>query len=168
MDALLTIGYEGASIEDLIASLMTANVKVVIDVREIPISRKRGFSKSSLNKALTSAGLEYVHMRGLGDPKPGREAARRGDIAAFKKIFRAHMACLVFQEALAEATEIARRSKTCLLCFERDHAFCHRTIVADVIAKRADLKIRHLGVREGLAKRPEHDNAACGRELAFG
>lgn len=168
MGALLTIGYEGASIGDFIASLMAANVKVVIDVREVPVSRKRGFSKNSLSKALTSVGIEYVHLRELGDPKPGREAARSGDIVAFRRIFRAHMARIESQEALAQAAQIARRAKACLLCFEREHALCHRTIVADAIVKRESMKIRHIGVREGLAKQRDHDDAAFGREFAFG
>lgn len=168
MSALLTIGYEGSSIDDFIATLKTANVEVLIDIRDVPVSRKRGFSKKSLAIALAGVGLEYVHLRDLGDPKPGREAARRGDKKTFERIFRAHMARDVSQEALAQAVEIASRSRACLLCFERDHACCHRSIVAEAMAGRKTLKVHHLGVRHGLAKDWHHGDDGFGRAYAFG
>jgi uncharacterized protein (DUF488 family) len=163
---ILTIGYEGAAIEDFIATLMTANVQVLMDIRDVPVSRKRGFSKKSLALAVENAGLEYVHLQGLGDPKPGRDAARRGDMETFERIFRAHMSCDDSQEALAQAVEIASRSRACLLCFERNHACCHRSIVAEAMADCESLNVRHLGVRHGLAK--ERNYSGVGSAYAVG
>jgi len=165
---LLTIGYEGASIDDFIATLKLANVEVLIDVRDVPVSRKRDFSKKLLTEALECAGLEYVHLRDLGDPKPGREAARRGDLEGFERIFRAHLARDVSQEALRIAVDIASRARATLLCFERDHACCHRTIVAEAMADREPFKVRHLGVRRGLATERNHVDDGVGRAYAFG
>ena len=168
MSAVLTIGYEGSSIDDFIATLKTANVEVLIDIRDVPVSRKRGFSKKLLAEALEAAGLDYVHLRDLGDPKPGRDAARRGDMEAFNRIFRGHLARDVSQAALSQAIEIASRFRACLLCFERDHACCHRSIVAEAMAGREALKVHHLGVRHGLAKEWNHGGNGAGRTFAFG
>ena len=151
MSVVLTIGYEGATIEDFIATLKTATVQVLIDIRDVPVSRKRGFSKRSLADALGAADIDYVHLRDLGDPKPGREAARRGDANEFERIFRAHLSQDASEEALIAAIEIAKSAQACLLCFERQHACCHRSIVAEAMAGREKFRVRHLGVRAGLA-----------------
>ncbi len=168
MSTLLTIGYEGASIDDFIATLKLANVEVLIDIRDVPVSRKRGFSKTPLAEALERAELDYVHLRDLGDPKPGRDAARRGDIENFERIFRAHLAHDVSQEALTVAVDIAMRARATLLCFERDHACCHRSIVAEAMADREPFKVRHLGVRQGLASEWNHGYDGVGRACALG
>ena len=168
MSTLLTIGYEGASIDDFIATLKLANVDVLIDIRDVPVSRKRGFSKKLLAEALECAGLEYVHLRDLGDPKPGREAAKRGDIEGFERIFLAHLARDVSQEALTIAVDIATRARATLLCFERDYACCHRTIVAEAMADRKPFEVRHLGVRRGLATEGNQGFDSVGRAYAFG
>ena len=151
MSVVLTIGYEGATIEDFIATLKAAIVDVLIDIRDVPISRKRGFSKRSLADALRAADIDYVHLRDLGDPKPGREAARRGDTDEFERIFRTHLSRDASQEALINAVEIAKSARACLLCFERQHTCCHRSIVAEAMVERDRFRVRHLGVRAGLA-----------------
>ena len=91
MSAILTIGYEGASIEEFVTTLKLAEIDVLIDVRDVPISRKRGFSKGALSSTVEAVGIKYLHLRDLGDPKPGREAARRGDVQTFESIFNAHL-----------------------------------------------------------------------------
>jgi uncharacterized protein (DUF488 family) len=84
---LFTIGYERAAISDLIATLREVGVGALIDVRDLPVSRKRGFSKRALGQRLEEVGIRYIHLRDLGGPKPGREAARRGDFEQFERIF---------------------------------------------------------------------------------
>ena len=71
---------------DLFASLKANRVKLLIDVRDVPISRKPGFSKTSLAQGLADAGIGYLHLKGLGDPKPGRIAAREGRFSDFCRI----------------------------------------------------------------------------------
>lgn len=153
LTVLATIGYEGADQADFIASLHAAAITRLIDVRELPISRRRGFAKSALSTALDEARIEYIHLRGLGDPKIGREAARSGDFVRFKKIFAAHMQSATARTDLAIASLLVSEGGACLMCYERDHSACHRTIVANAISDTLPLTIRHIGVRAGLAAR---------------
>ena len=65
---LYTVGYEGRSIDDFVTILKSAGVTRLIDVREIPLSRKRGFSKSALKQRLDDESIAYVHYKELGSP----------------------------------------------------------------------------------------------------
>ena len=121
-----------------------AGVALVLDVRAVPISRKKGFSKNQLAAHLTETAIAYRHLRGLGTPKAGREAARGGDHQAFEEIFRAHMEEPDALLDLREAMTLAAESPACLLCFERDPNTCHRLIVADRMAAEAGFRIVHL------------------------
>jgi uncharacterized protein (DUF488 family) len=144
MPTLFTIGYEGAALDQCIATLKAAGVELVVDVREAPWSRKPGFSKGALAAALAEAGLGYLHIRALGTPKPGRVAARSGDVAGMERIFHAHMAGAEAQAGLAQALATAHERPSCLLCYERDPRHCHRSIVADAMAAQAPLEIVNL------------------------
>lgn len=133
MNRLATIGYEAATQDAVIGKLKDAGVSVLIDVRAVPSSRRAGFSKSVLAASLKAEGIDYVHLRDLGTPKPGREAARKGRIAEMHEIYEAHLAEPSAQLQLAQAAEIARERPAALLCYEADAGGCHRRIVADRI-----------------------------------
>src|ERR1700761_5078071 len=105
---IYTIGYENASIEDFVATLTAAGIRRIIDVRDIPLSRKKGFSKNALQAILETFDIAYIHLKGLGDPKPGRDAARAGDYSAFRRIFTEHMRSEVAQDALENAIRLAK------------------------------------------------------------
>lgn len=149
---IYTVGYESAAIEDFIATLKTANIEKIIDVREYPLSRKKGFSKNTLQALLNANDIEYIHLKGLGDPKEGREAARSGDYKKFFQIFSLHMKTKQAQADLKIAIEATQASTSCLLCYERKPEECHRTIVAKAIAADTGQQISPIGVREGLAR----------------
>ena len=143
---LATIGYERSTPEDFIATLQARDIEVLVDIRERAQSRRRGFSKTALSLAVNEAGMEYVHFRALGDPKEGREAARAGLIERFQKIFSEVLAAEPAQEALAEVELIARKKRICLMCYERDHRYCHRRMVSDQLERSLGCKVFHLGV----------------------
>ena len=147
MIQLATIGYEGASLADFISTLLAAGIRRVIDVREIAQSRRPGFSKNSLRTALEDAGIDYYHIRQLGDPKHGREAARAGKFDVFRSMFNAHMDLPASCEALNDALSLAKDKASVLVCFERDPKHCHRTIVAERMAALCSIKITNLGVQ---------------------
>ena len=124
---IFTIGYEGATQKELVAALRAAGVARVIDVRAVPLSRKPGFSKNVLAAGLAEAAIDYVHLKALGTPPAGREAARKGRWEEMNRIYAAQ---LETPEAGAEAARmiaLAQEMPSALLCFERDPAGCHRT-----------------------------------------
>ncbi|HVI31870.1 DUF488 domain-containing protein [Phenylobacterium sp.] len=141
---LATIGYESETQGAVIDRLKQAGVEVLIDVRAVAASRRAGFSKTLLAASLKDAGIDYVHLRQLGTPKPGRDAARKGHIAEMRAIFEGHLAEPGAQLELAKATEIAREKKAALLCYEADHRGCHRAIVADRICEALGCEIENL------------------------
>ncbi|HEV2532716.1 DUF488 domain-containing protein [Phenylobacterium sp.] len=144
MKRLATIGYERATQAEVIGKLKDAAVEVVIDVRAVAASRRAGFSKTLLAASLAEAGIDYVHFRDLGTPKPGRDAARKGHVAEMHEIFEAHMAEPAAQLQLAQATEIATERKAALLCYEADAAGCHRRIVAQRIQGATGIDVEDL------------------------
>ena len=143
---LFTIGYESTTIARMRATLAEAAVSLLIDVRALPLSRKPGFSRRQLAAEMDEQGIRYVHLRALGTPKPGRDAARRGDTATMTAIFAAHMATDPARHDLEAAIALAAGASACLLCFEREPHRCHRHIVGEMIAARSGQRITHLVV----------------------
>jgi uncharacterized protein (DUF488 family) len=143
---LLTIGYEGRTIDGVLEKLQQARVALLIDVRAVAASRKPGFSKRQLAACLDQVGIGYLHLQPLGTPKPGRDAVRAGHPERMVPIFNAHMAHPEAQHALAEAKARAVEQRCCLLCFERDHLHCHRHLVAEMITAETGQPVEHLEV----------------------
>lgn len=128
---LWTIGYEKVGVPDFVAALQAAKIKTLVDVREIANSRRAGYSKKSLAASLDAAGIAYIHLKPLGTPKAGREAARKGDSKTMRRIFEAKLVEPESQLALAAVAELAQAGRTCVMCLEHDWRDCHRTIVAE-------------------------------------
>ncbi|MDP8916225.1 MAG: DUF488 domain-containing protein [Pseudomonadota bacterium] len=128
---LFTIGYEGATLPDVIGRLQAAGVQVLIDVRAIAASRRPGFSKTLLAASLAEAGIDYVHLRALGTPAAGRRAARAGRTAEMRAIYALQLETPEAQLALLHAGEIAAERPAALLCYEADATTCHRAMTAE-------------------------------------
>lgn len=141
MNELMTIGYEGTTIAAVLDALISAEVRLLIDVRAVAASRKPGFSKRQLAAGLDERGIRYVHLQSLGTPKPGRDAVRAGHPERMEAIYGAHMQGDQAQAGLAEAISLAQRDRACLLCFERDPAHCHRRLVAGLIASETGQRV---------------------------
>ena len=144
---IATIGYEGSTIDNFVATLRAAAIDVLIDIRDLPLSRKKGFSKSQLAEVLAASGIGYVHLKGLGNPKDGRLAARAGQYGLYQKIFRRHMQTEVALRDIDIAADLVRAGRACLMCFECDHVKCHRSIVADRLAQITRLTVMPLSYR---------------------
>jgi uncharacterized protein (DUF488 family) len=142
MTTLYTIGYEGTDIDRFVATLRAVGVHLLADVRALPLSRKKGFSKNGLRARIEQEGMEYVHLGALGDPKEGRDAARAGRFDQFRRIYNRHLAQAEPQEQLRELGALVDQRPTCLMCFERDPTECHRLIVASQLPK--SVKTFHL------------------------
>jgi uncharacterized protein (DUF488 family) len=141
---LFTVGYEGRSLDELIAALVDAGVDRLIDVRELPLSRRRGFSKTALSDALREVDIEYVHVKALGNPKPNRERYWAGDVKGGAAVYRKHLNN-GSRSALVELADSLGNNPICLLCFERDHTECHRDVIVEALQElRPQLAISHL------------------------
>jgi uncharacterized protein (DUF488 family) len=139
MTTVYTIGYEAATMAEFLAALQRAGVARVIDVRALPLSRRPGFSKSSLAASLAEAGIDYVHLKALGTPKRGRDAAKKGDVATLEAVYEEQ---LELPEAQAEAAimlGLAAEKPSALLCYERDPKHCHRTLLLDAVGEGAEV-----------------------------
>src|SRR5215212_1365171 len=134
MLTFFTAGYQGHSIETFLDLLLAHGIAHVIDVRQLPFSRKPDFSKKRLTAHLAAVGIAYTHLAALGTPKPLRDQLRREhDFPAF---FAAMQAIIDAQpEALHEALALARARPAVLLCFEANYAECHRLVVAQAIER---------------------------------
>lgn len=146
MPELATIGYEGTTVDTVVTALKTAQVGLLIDVRAVPQSRKPGFSKRQLAATLDEAGIAYIHLRALGTPKAGRDAVRAGHPERMAVIFHEHMTGDQPQAELEQAKQLVRQRPACLLCFERDHSMCHRSLVAEMIVAETGQSVVHLAV----------------------
>lgn len=166
MKTVFTIGYEGSKPSELFSTLRKNGVKLLIDVRDVPISRKPGFSKTALAQGLADASIKYLHLKGLGDPKPGRVAAREGRYSDFRRIFKSHMLTTAAQQALSEAISAASKSVACLLCFEQDHTNCHRCIVAGSMVQTGKFSLFHLTAAPSVARNIRGQITANGRTTA--
>jgi uncharacterized protein (DUF488 family) len=144
MTTVMTIGYQDRTVDQLIEDLATADAKVLVDVRLTPLSRKAGLSKNGLAARLLDTGIDYRHLPGLGNPRDNRDAFRRGEAAAMAR-YRAALRTPEGQASLRHLLRLATHQRVALMCFERDAAACHRSVVADVLAKmEATVKIVHL------------------------
>jgi uncharacterized protein (DUF488 family) len=126
--ALYTIGYEGLELDLFLAMLKAERIDRLIDIRELPLSRKRGFSRTPLGDALSTVGIEYVHLRAAGNP------FRKDDDAIAK--YRLYLS----KEIVDAATEVVRGHRAALLCYEHDPGTCHRSVLAPRVARRLEIR----------------------------
>jgi uncharacterized protein (DUF488 family) len=132
--ALVSLGYEGRTADELVAHLQREAVSVLVDVRLTPLSRKPGLSKNRLAQALSEVGIQYVHLPALGNPIENRSAFRAGDPASrrhFQNLLQGDHAA----EALQHVAELLDGGTVALLCFERRHDSCHRYLVAEAVRR---------------------------------
>lgn len=144
MPSLYTIGYEGKTQAEFLDELTAARVRRVIDVRAVAASRRPGFSKTALAGGLGEVGIGYLHLRALGTPKAGRDAARKGNTRLMREIYAEQLATpeaeLAYQQLFAAVSE----EPSALLCFERAALSCHRAVIAERLAASGGFVIVNL------------------------
>lgn len=138
-----TIGYEGLTIVEFEVLLSEHHIETVVDIRELPLSRKPGFSKKALASFVNLSGREYVHMAALGCPKVVRDRYREdGNWKRYVEGFLRHLNTQ--QEAIDELAELAVSSSCALLCYEADFNVCHRSMVANAVRDASGVDIEHI------------------------
>lgn len=140
---VFTIGYEGLDIDAFMSLLTKHSIDTIVDVRELPLSRKPGFSKKALGGLLNLSGREYVHMVELGCPKSVRDRYRED--GNWKRYTEGFMKYLKTQDdAIAELSSLAASSNCALLCYEADPNFCHRSMVANAVKDYCGAHVTHI------------------------
>jgi len=139
MRRLFTLGYEGRTLDDFLGTLKRAKVRRVVDVRKLPLSRRRGFSKTKLSQALGAAGIEYVHLKNAGNPHLDLRHDVERCLQAYRRYIDAH------PEVIEELEQLTGSTRAALLCVEAKAESCHRSILVDRLDKRGvPLKVQHL------------------------
>jgi uncharacterized protein (DUF488 family) len=128
-----SIGYERYRVNtDFAARLRDAGVECLIDVRQLPISRRRGFAKSALAEAIAGVGVEYVHMRELGNPKPTRDLYKSGRTEEGRAGYEGYLLGEQHAALVKLASRLAER-RCALMCVEHDAHVCHRSVIFDAL-----------------------------------
>lgn len=132
---LYTIGYEGRDLKEFALRLKDFDIQTLVDVRDIPFSRKIGFSKTPLSQYLQEFGIEYIHIKQLGSPKDLRDKVKAdGNYEDFYKEYSNHIQAQ--QGSIETLYQIVVRTLACIMCYERNPYNCHRLVVAEEIKKR--------------------------------
>lgn len=140
---IFTIGYQGLDVDTFLLLLKQYDINTIVDIRELPISRKPGFSKKMLKDVLNLSKLNYVHFAALGCPRPIRDQYRKdGNWNYYTRDFKQYLSTQ--QSAISEVCELAQFSNCALLCYEADYNFCHRAFVANDISKLSGASIKHI------------------------
>jgi uncharacterized protein (DUF488 family) len=140
---IFTFGYEGLQLDEFIRQLQNSKIERVVDVRAVPLSRKKGFSKSALSSALLDAGITYSHCVAMGCPKAVREQYRKsGNWQDYTAKFLTYLRGQ--SEELKQLAKVAAAERCCLICFEEDFNFCHRTFVARALGNLTGQSIAHI------------------------
>jgi uncharacterized protein (DUF488 family) len=152
-DSLYTIGYQGAGLAAFIACLSAGGVRTLADIRYAPFSRRAAFRQGPLRASIEQAGIQYIHLRDLGNPPESRAAARAGDLARYGALFRAHLDTDAARTALRKVQSLLDTGPVCLMCLERLPQDCHRLMVAERLAAMRGLLVEHLLVGDPGADR---------------
>lgn len=132
---ITSMGYQGLNLDDFLAEVTAAGVERVADVRLNAISRKRGFSKTLLRNALMDIGVEYIHYRGLGNPKENRPYFAGEDLARGRRQYRSLLRQPDAQRELRSLAALTHREHVAILCFEANARRCHRSVIFEELAQ---------------------------------
>jgi transcriptional regulator with XRE-family HTH domain len=141
---IISVGYEGRTIDAFVADLQRAGVRTVADVRLNAISRKAGFSKTRLTEALAAAGIGYRHMKSLGNAKENRQPFWDGRAEEGRRVFREALQAPDAEASLEELSELARDHVVAVLCFETDMEMCHRKVIIDEVVSTTAVPVAAL------------------------
>lgn len=138
---LFSIGYEGRSVEEFCNILLQNDVRLIVDVRNNPFSRKFGFAKKRFSEIVESLGLGYIHMPELGIEHAKRETTTTDE--EFQALFAEYAKTLPErQEALDHVYALLQENKRiALLCYEHEPIRCHRHVISDYLQKTKDVVV---------------------------
>ncbi|HNV42612.1 MAG TPA: DUF488 family protein [Ornithinibacter sp.] len=143
---IVSVGYEGRTIDGFVADLQEAGVQTVADVRLNAISRKPGFSKTRLREALATAGIGYEHLRSLGNAKENRQPFWDGRVEEGRRVYRKALTGPSAAASLDQLSDLARDHVVAVLCFEADTELCHRRVIIDHVVSATAVPVASLSL----------------------
>lgn len=136
-----SIGYERhRSVDDFARLLARSGVERLVDVRELPISRRRGFAKSALSAALAKQSVEYVHVREMGNPKQFRDLYKSGQVAEGRAGYE-ELLKTARGDALRGLVKTIQEKRSALMCVEDDESVCHRQVIFEALRDQAGINL---------------------------
>lgn len=134
MITLYTVGYEGLTSGEFFDLLDASGIETLVDVRDMPRSRKAGFSKKLLASTAESNGIAYLHMRQLGSPGPMRTRYHSDhNWETFSAEYSVHLETQ--DPAMSELADLVTESRCCLMCYETEASLCHRSVITGRLPK---------------------------------
>ncbi len=144
---LFTIGYEGISLEEYLTRLLKNDVKVLVDVRNNPLSMKYGFSKSQLRKYCESLGIQYVHFPEVGiQSEQRRELNTQTDYDKLFVEYRKNNLVKTKSTQTSILNLLKQHKRIALTCFEANICQCHRRHLAEAIKRLPgfEYEVKHI------------------------
>ena len=142
-----SIGYETyREVSVFAGAVAKAGVEQLIDVRELPISRKRGFAKTALSQALEAVGVKYIHLRSMGNPKELRDLYKSGKVTEGRTGYQEFLLASR-PDALQDLASEIRANRSALMCVEDDQCVCHRDVIFDALRDELGLSLRVEAIR---------------------
>ena len=144
---LFTIGYEGISLEEYLVRLLKNDVKILVDVRNNPLSMKYGFSKSQLKKYCESLGVKYIHFPQVGILSNQRqELNSQSDYDNLFAIYRKNNLSKTIDTQSEILNLLKQYKRIALTCFEANICQCHRKHLAEAIEKLPEFyyEVKHI------------------------
>lgn len=136
-----SVGYERHKDSRAFARhLRDVGVARLVDVRELPISRRPGYAKSALARVMAEVGIEYMHVKALGNPKAYRDLYKSGRVDEGRRRY-AHYLVAERREALRDLVPVLRDKRSALMCVEHDPKTCHRTVIVEALRDELGLEL---------------------------
>jgi uncharacterized protein (DUF488 family) len=145
-----TIGHSTRPIDQFVALLMTAEIKLVVDVRTVPRSRTNPqFNRYALPASLAAHGVAYEHLAALGGLR-GKQPGANSDVNAFwaNASFHNYADYAMggeFRLGFEKLRELGGEAPTAVMCAESLWWRCHRRIVADYLIAAGEEVFHILG-----------------------
>jgi uncharacterized protein (DUF488 family) len=142
--AVYTAGYEGKSVDAFFNHLLKKGIRLIIDVRANPVSRRYGFSKKRFSEIAKRLGLDYRHVPELGIPSRYRIDLSNFD--SYQHLMKKYEQEMIpkLEDKISEVGILMEETPAVLVCVEKDVRCCHRSRLADTIAQQTGLEVNHI------------------------
>jgi uncharacterized protein (DUF488 family) len=139
---IFTIGHSRHAVEHFVSLLRVHAIERLVDVRSHPASKwAPHFDRAALARTMGGYAVDYVFLgRQLGGRPEGREFYREDGSVDYA--LRA--AASDFKIGISQLIEIARVSRTAILCAEENPARCHRRLLVASALRQAGLTVVHI------------------------